>query len=36
MEKTRLGEISNVLLEEHAKLSTNDIGDEGDKDLGLN
>ena len=28
--------ISNVSLEEHAELSTDNTGDEGDKDLGLN
>ena len=36
-EENEAGElISNVSLEEHAKLSIDNTGDDGDKDLGLN
>jgi len=36
-EENKVGElISNISLEEHAELSGDDTGDEGDEDLGLN
>ena len=36
-EENKVGElISNISLEEHAELSGDDTGDEGDEDVGLN